>query len=262
MNHDEAVRLAVYRGYVSEGRPPSVEEMAVGLALSADAVRESLHSLSVARHLVLRDDQVVMAHPFASIPLGFSVMGRETLWWGGCAWDSFAIPQLVTDDPEVLVATQCPGCGKPLAWVVNREAPPLGDEVAHFLVPMAQCWDDVVNTCSNQRLFCSVECVQRWAQSTDRGTRLRHGPGHAVAPGLSLVRGAPGDGLRATRAGPRPGVLPLGRAHRPVLGPRLDATTPSPPQKGTRTPDMGPNRLRQPADLSLPSPPRWVTSAS
>ena len=127
----------------------------------------SLHSLQLARHMVLdADGSIVMAHPFASVPLGFSVMGRDTLWWGGCAWDSFAIPQLCPDDPEVLVATQCPGCGKPLAWVVNREAPPVGDEVAHFLVPMAQCWDDVVHTCNNQRLFCSVECVQRWTEST------------------------------------------------------------------------------------------------
>lgn len=167
MKHDEAVRLAVYRGYVKEGRPPAVEAMAVEMGLSADAVRASLRVLHDARHVVLSPDgEIVMAHPFASVPLGFSVMGRDTLWWGGCAWDSFAIPQLCLDDPEVLVATQCPGCGKPLAWVVNREAPPVGDEVAHFLVPMAQCWDDVVHTCNNQRLFCSVECVQRWAEST------------------------------------------------------------------------------------------------
>ena len=25
-----------------------------------------------------------MAHPFSAVPLGFSVMGPETLWWGGC----------------------------------------------------------------------------------------------------------------------------------------------------------------------------------
>ena len=168
MKHDEAVRLAVYRGYVKDGRPPTVEAMAIEMGLSADAVRASLQTLHDARHVVLGlSGEIVMAHPFASVPLGFSVMGRDTLWWGGSAWDSFAIPQLCLDDPEVLVATQCPGCGKPLAWVVNREAPPVGDEVAHFLVPMAQCWDDVVHTCNNQRLFCSVECVQRWAESTN-----------------------------------------------------------------------------------------------
>jgi len=167
MSQDEAVRLAVFNGYAGDGHPPTVEEIAATHSLDARAIGESLARLHEARHIVLGPGgDIVMAHPFASVPLGFSVMGHDTLWWGGCAWDSFAIPQLVPDDPEVLVATQCPGCGKPLAWVVNRESPPVGDEVAHFLVPMAQVWDDVVHTCANQRLFCSVECVQRWAETS------------------------------------------------------------------------------------------------
>ena len=167
LQQDEAVRLAVYGGYVDDGRPPTVDAMAAALGLGAGEVHESLARLDEARHIVLNaDGDIVMAHPFASVPLGFSVMGSDTLWWGGCAWDSFAIPQLCADDPEVLVATQCPGCDRPLSWVVNRESPPLGDEVAHFLVPMAQVWDDVVHTCGNQRLFCSIECMQRWAESS------------------------------------------------------------------------------------------------
>lgn len=168
-DHDESVRLAVYRGFASDGRAPSDGAMAEALGRRIEDIQASLRALHEARHVVLgpRGD-IVMAHPFSSVPLGFSVMGRRTLWWGGCAWDSFAIPQLVPGDPEVLVATQCPGCGRPLAWVVGREGPPPGDEVAHFLVPMAHCWDDVVHTCSNQRLYCSVACVERWLASAGR----------------------------------------------------------------------------------------------
>ena len=103
-----------------------------------------------------------MAHPFSSIPLGFAVMGRETLWWGGCAWDSFAMPHVLPDEPEVLVSTRCPGCGAARAWVASSSAPPEGREVAHFLVPVAQMWDDVVHTCANQRLFCSESCIDNW----------------------------------------------------------------------------------------------------
>jgi len=112
------------------------------------------------------DGRIVMAHPFSSVPLGFSVMGRETLWWGGCAWDSFALPHLLPDEPDVLVATRCPGCDAPLAWVVARDAPPAGDEVAHFLTPAARMWDDVVRTCGHQRLFCEEECVATWLART------------------------------------------------------------------------------------------------
>ncbi|WP_435598237.1 organomercurial lyase [Streptomyces anulatus] len=107
-----------------------------------------------------------MAHPFASVPLGFSVMGTRTLWWGGCAWDSFALPHLLKDEPDVLVATRCPACDTPHAWVVGRQAPPKGDQVAHFLTPMSRAWDDVVHTCGNQRLFCSTDCVDTWLHRT------------------------------------------------------------------------------------------------
>jgi hypothetical protein len=55
----------------------------------------------------------------------------------------------------------------PLKGVVNREAPPVGDEVAHFPAPMAQCWDDVVQPCHDQRLFCCVGLAA--LERVDRG---------------------------------------------------------------------------------------------
>lgn len=107
-----------------------------------------------------------MAHPFSALPLGFSVMGAETLWWGGCAWDSFALPHLLPDVTSVLVATECPACLRPHAFRVTSDAPPPGEQVAHFLVPAGHMWDDVVHTCANQRIFCSPGCVDDWLVST------------------------------------------------------------------------------------------------
>jgi hypothetical protein len=159
MTDDEDLRVAIYRAFADTGSAPALPD-------DADTA-DALHRLADARHVVLDgDDRILMAHPFASIPLGFAVMGRETLWWGGCAWDSFAIPHLVDREPEVLVSTQCPGCGTPHAWVVGREAPPPGDHVAHFLTPTAHMWDDVVHTCSHQRLFCDEACVDTWLDAT------------------------------------------------------------------------------------------------
>ena len=158
----EEVRLAVYRSFAETGRAPA--------AGSLDEA--ALHELHDERHIVLGPDgEIVMAHPFSATPLGFSVMGRATLWWGGCAWDSFALPHLLSNEPDVLVATRCPGCDAALAWVVGREAPPAGDEVAHFLIPAARMWDDVVHTCGHQRLFCGEPCVAAWLARTgnDRG---------------------------------------------------------------------------------------------
>ncbi len=107
---------------------------------------------------------IALAHPFGTIDFGFSVKGTHTLWWGGCVWDSFAIPNLVPGEPSVLVATTCPACGRPHAWTVTSEAPPEGDQVAHFLVPVTRIWDDVLFTCGNQRVFCDEGCLDSVAR--------------------------------------------------------------------------------------------------
>ena len=165
----ERVRVAVYAHFARTGNAPSPGDLAERTGLPADEARRALRVLHEHRDLVLDaqdPDRILMAHPFASIPLGFSVMGLGTLWWGGCAWDSFAIPHLCDDEPEVLVATRCQACDTPHAWVVGRAAPPVGTQVAHFLTPADHIWDDVVHSCANQRLFCSADCVDAWLRAT------------------------------------------------------------------------------------------------
>jgi hypothetical protein len=163
----EDLRLAVYGSFVA-GRVPDVAGLSAELGIGDGEVRAGLAALHDARHVVLGDDRetIEMAHPFTSVPLGFSVMGASTVWLGGCAWDSFAFPHLLPDEPEVLVATRCPGCGTAHAWVVTTTEPPVGDQVAHFLVPTSQIWDDVVHSCGHQQLFCDRGCVDAWLSRT------------------------------------------------------------------------------------------------
>jgi hypothetical protein len=164
----EDVRLAVYRRFADSGRAPTPSELATSFGADSRDVRNALESLAESRHLALSEDgAIVMAHPFSAVPLGFSVMGASTLWWGGCAWDAFALPNLLGLDDGVLVATTCPACGTALAWNVGNQVPPTGDEVAHFLVPADRMWDDVVHTCANQRLFCSESCISAWLVRND-----------------------------------------------------------------------------------------------
>jgi hypothetical protein len=178
----EDLRLAVYRAFAGTGRAPSLFDLASELSVTTADIEHGLRELHSGRHLVLDEQgEIVMAHPFSAVPLGFSVMGRETLWWGGCSWDSFALPHVVPAEGDVLVATRCPACSRPHAWNVGTTGPPPGDQVAHFLVPAARMWDDVVHTCSHQRIFCSQECVASWARRngtepgylTDLGTLWR-----------------------------------------------------------------------------------------
>ena len=159
----EDLRLEIYGSLASTGRVPENAALAATLEVHQEEIEAGLRQLAAARHLALdAEGRIVLAHPFSTIDLGFSVKGTRTLWWGGCVWDSFAIPHLVPDEPEVLVATTCPGCGQAHAWVVGRASPPEGDQLAHFLVPAEHMWDDVVFTCGNQRVFCGDACLEVW----------------------------------------------------------------------------------------------------
>ena len=158
----EELRIAVYDLF-RRGQIPRIATLADSLAISAEGVRTGLETRAAQRHLALgADGEITMAHPFTAVPLGFSVMGKETLWWGGCAWDSFALPHLLPEQGSMLVATSCPACDTAHAWHVDNQKPPPGDQVAHFLVPTSHMWDDVVHTCGNQRIFCSEQCVGAW----------------------------------------------------------------------------------------------------
>jgi hypothetical protein len=168
----EDVRLCIYRSLAATGRLPDRSEL-VAIAGSDGGLTGAVDELAANRHLALGEHgEIVLAHPFATRSFGFSVMSADTLWWGGCAWDSFAIPHVV-DVGEVLVATTCPSCRRPLAWAVGSDAPPAGDEVAHFLVPAAHIWDDVIRTCEHQLLFCSDGCVDRWLAETGHAEGYR-----------------------------------------------------------------------------------------
>ncbi|BDZ65614.1 organomercurial lyase [Agromyces mangrovi Wang et al. 2018] len=163
----ETLRVRIYHSFAEEGRVGTAEELAADLGATPDEVRQGIRELAEHRHLALdAEGRIALAHPFATRDFGFSVKSADTLWWGGCAWDAFSIPNLVPGASPSLVATTCPACGRAHAWVVDDEAPPEGDQVAHFLVPVAHVWDDVIHTCSHQRIFCDERCVDDWLART------------------------------------------------------------------------------------------------
>ena len=127
---NEDLRLAVYQEFAATGRAPDAGSLAARFGIGVPEVTAGLEELARARHLALDGDgRIVMAHPFSAVPLGFSVMGARTLWWGGCAWDSFALPHLLPGENEVLVATRCPACGR---------AVPCGSRFAVTLAPLTR----------------------------------------------------------------------------------------------------------------------------
>ena len=159
------VRFRIYDSFAKNGVAPTLEELAEHTSLGISEIQVILKDLASSRHIVIDDHyRILMAHPFSSIPLGFSVMGSSTLWWGGCAWDSFALPNLLST--QVVVATTCPNCSQAHSWRVDPNMAPSGQQIAHFLIPTNKMWDDVVYTCGNQRIFCNESCLKLWLDAT------------------------------------------------------------------------------------------------
>lgn len=162
----ERARFRIYRQLAESGTAPDRTTLAARLGASRTDLDRAIEELADTHHLVLRDERIELAHPFATRSFRFSVMGPDTLWWGGCAWDAFAIPNLVPGSPSVLVATTCPACEAPHAWTVTDQGPPAGDQVAHFLIPADRIWPDAAHACENQQIFCSEDCVDAWLERT------------------------------------------------------------------------------------------------
>jgi len=79
----ELLRVQVYRTFAGTGRAPTVADLAESVQGSPAEVQEGLQQLARNRHVVLdAAGAIVMAHPFSAVPLGFSAMSVNTLWWG------------------------------------------------------------------------------------------------------------------------------------------------------------------------------------
>jgi len=159
------IRAEVFGTFAREGRPPSPEELSAKLGIDRAEVLGGLRELHQVHAVVLapEGDAIRMAHPFSAWPMNFVVSAPEDdrLWWGGCAWDSFGIVAALGEPLEVL--THCPGCGAELRYAAGPQEPPdLPGLVVRIPRPAADWWEDVVETCSSIRAFCSHEHAERW----------------------------------------------------------------------------------------------------
>lgn len=167
------VRNLVYETLATEGRAPSIAELARRADSTTSEIADALADLADAHALVLTPDgdAIRMAHPFSAAPMAFVVTPLDGFddrrWWGGCAWDSFGISAAVGLD--VRIDTVCPHCGATLSYEAGPElAPP--PELAIWLPrPADEWWNDVVATCTSIRAFCNADHAESWAAERPGG---------------------------------------------------------------------------------------------
>jgi alkylmercury lyase-like protein len=137
------VRLFVYERFLEDGRPPTVCEVAAGLALSQQEAEAAFRELEAGRVLVFEPGtlEIWMANPLCARPTAFRVATGRGSWWGTCVWDAFGIPAMLGEDASI--KTSDPASGEALELRIEHgELVPV-EAVAHFSVPARHWWDDI-----------------------------------------------------------------------------------------------------------------------
>ena len=149
---DTAVRLAIMDSFVA-GTTPSVGSVASALGADIGAVEAAFERLAAGRAIVLTPGahDIRMAAPFAAAPTDFRVQVGDRSYHANCIWDALGIPAMLAGagrSADVRIETQCADCSAPLGLAVDagRLTTDVPGAVAHFAVPAARWWADIVFT--------------------------------------------------------------------------------------------------------------------
>ncbi len=152
MGLDKAVRRVVYERMMENGSAPSMAEIAGELAVPVGDVRTALGRLGSGHVFVLQKDtgEVLMANPFSAVPTPFMAEVDGNTYFGNCIWDVLGIPALLKRDTTIRAS--CGDCGTAMTLrirggVLERgEGVPAEGGIAHFALPAARWWDNIVFT--------------------------------------------------------------------------------------------------------------------
>jgi hypothetical protein len=140
------VRVAIYRGFVEDGRPPMPTEIAAALEVPLGGVEAALDELAGDGVIALLPGthHVWLAHPFSAAAAPFRVTAGDGSWDAICIWDALGI--LAVIDTDGSVTTACPDCGEKLELAVRDGDISASEHVVHFAVPAARWYEDIGHT--------------------------------------------------------------------------------------------------------------------
>lgn len=141
---DQAVRYYVYDYVMRAGSPPTIASASSALARPPAEVRESFQRLADAHILVLQPGtgEILMANPFSAVPTPFLVQAGGRSYYGNCIWDALGVPAMLKQDARIEASCGC--CGRAMNLQITNGALEEARGVAHFAIPAAHWWDDIV----------------------------------------------------------------------------------------------------------------------
>jgi hypothetical protein len=149
---DVAVKMAIYTTLAETAIMPAAADVAPMIGATEADVAAAFGRLRAVRLLVPEPDdptRIRMAPPFSGIATPFRVAVRSLTYNANCAWDAYGIAAALHADADIAAADA--HTGEPIRLLV-RDGRPLHAEaiappvVAHFAVPAAHWWDNIIYT--------------------------------------------------------------------------------------------------------------------
>lgn len=140
---DDIVRLAVYRQFVDDGRPPTPVELAAHLGAPPTEVEASYRRLHDGHVIVLAPGSpyIWMANPLSALPTPFSATVGDRSWFAPCVWDGLGVIAMLGHDGTL--DTRCPDCAEPLRIEISEGRVAAGPGLVHYSLPARRWWDDI-----------------------------------------------------------------------------------------------------------------------
>lgn len=147
MDFDTTVKLTIYRSIAETAQTPSSAGVAATLGSSIAEVEAAFRQLSQKRLLVLEPgdpSRIRMAPPFSGIETQHVVEIAGKSYFANCAWDAFGIAAALHQDGSII--STCGDCGQALNYEIKDGRPLPQAAAAHFAVPAAHWWQDIIYT--------------------------------------------------------------------------------------------------------------------
>ena len=144
---DTTVKLTVYQMIAGTGLVPTSFHVAQAANLSEPDVRAAFARLHAQRLLVPEPNdpsRIRMAPPFSGVPTAFPVEAHGQRYFANCVWDAYGIAAALHAD--AMIPASDGHTGEALTLEVKDGRPIPKPYLAHFAVPAAHWWDDIVFT--------------------------------------------------------------------------------------------------------------------
>jgi hypothetical protein len=144
---DTQVKLAIYEITAATGSVPTSLQVSRNMNIEENEVLATFGRLHAKRLLLPEPGdphRIRMAPPFSGVPTGFPVEANGKGYYANCVWDAYGVAAALHRDA---ISHASDGhTGEPLTLEVKNGEPILKSYVAHFAVPAAHWWDDLIFT--------------------------------------------------------------------------------------------------------------------